>query len=175
MHLPAVHEYPKATYFVEYLQFEENSNLFDIFKKQTNDVNTTFNSLTDTKANESYLAGKWTLKEVLGHMVDTERIFSYRLLCISRQEKQVLPGFDENEYQMNSGYGTQDIEAVLKQYHSTRMSTIDLLNFLSTSQWDQKGIVNGNEVSVRALAWMIAGHEKHHIQVIKERYLIQNP
>jgi len=175
MHLPRLHEYPKASYFVEYLQFEENSNLFDIFKKQTIELTTAFNYLNDLDANVSYLAGKWTLKEVLGHIVDTERIFAYRLLSVSRQEKQVLPGFDENEYQMNSGYSAQKIASVLKQYQSTRMSTMDLLNSLSTHQWDQKGLVNGHEVSVRALAWMIAGHEKHHIQVIKERYLSQNP
>lgn len=175
MHLPSKDEYPTATYFAEYLQFDEKSDLFEIFKEHTIFVNATLESLTDSEANFSYQKNKWSLKQVFGHMVDTERIFSYRLLCFSRHEELILPGFNENEYQVNAGYDQQDIASILKQYNSTREATIDLLNSLSTKQWNQMGNANGHTVSVRSLAWMIAGHEKHHIQIIKERYVSQNP
>ena len=94
MHLPTKEEYPTATYFAEYLRFDEKSDLFEIFKEHTIFVNATLESLTDSKANFSYQKNKWSLKQVFGHIVDTERIFSYRLLCFSRNEEQMLPGFD---------------------------------------------------------------------------------
>jgi hypothetical protein len=106
-------------------------------------------------------------------MVDTERIFSYRVLALSRGEKTALPGFDENEYQAASEYETQEGMDILAQYKATRVATLVLLNSFSSKQWNQMGQANGKSISARALAWMIAGHEKHHLKIIKERYLSQ--
>ena len=93
---------------------------------------------------------------------------------ISRGEKTALPGFDENEYQAASEYETQDVKEILAQYKATRVATMLLFNSFSTKQWNQMGQANGKSISARALAWMIAGHEKHHLRIIKERYLSQN-
>ena len=123
----------------------------------------------------AYAPGKWSIQQLLGHIIDTERIFSYRALAISRGERQALPSFDENEYLLHSQYESQDFADILTQYRHVRQATISLIDSFSTIQANQLGNANGQSVSVRALAWMIAGHEKHHIQVIKERYLIQNP
>ncbi len=122
-----------------------------------------------------YAPGKWTVHDLLQHLIDTERIFSYRALAISRGERQALPSFDENEYLLHAHYESQDFTHVLTQYRHVRQATISLIESFNTIQANQLGNANGQSVSVRALSWMIAGHEKHHIQVIKERYLIQNP
>jgi uncharacterized damage-inducible protein DinB len=173
MHLPASYEYPNAPYFAEYLSFEKEENLFEVLKNQSKELIDIFENLDKGQAEFAYAAGKWSLKGLLGHMVDTERIFSYRVLAISRGEKTALPGFDENEYQAASEYETQEASDILAQYKATRMATMVLLNSFSSKQWNQMGQANGKSISVRALAWMIAGHEKHHLTIIKERYLSQ--
>jgi uncharacterized damage-inducible protein DinB len=173
MHLPASYEYPNAPYFAEYLSFEKEENLFDVLKNQSKEIIDIFESFDKGQAEFTYAAGKWSIKGLLGHMVDTERIFSYRVLAISRGEKTALPGFDENEYQAASEYETQDVKEILAQYKATRVATMLLFNSFSTKQWNQMGQANGKSISARALAWMIAGHEKHHLRIIKERYLSQ--
>ena len=173
MHLPASYEYPNAPYFAEYLKFEAEENLFEVLKNQSTEILHIFEKLTKGQAEFAYEAGKWSLKGLLGHMVDSERIFSYRVLSISRGEKTALPGFDENEYQAASEYETQDAADIIAQYKATREATTLLLRSFSTKQWNQMGQANGKSISARALAWMIAGHEKHHLRIIKERYLSQ--
>jgi uncharacterized damage-inducible protein DinB len=173
MHLPASYEYPNAPYFAEYLKFEAEENLFEVLKNQSTEILHIFENLTKGQAEFAYEAGKWSLKGLLGHLVDSERIFSYRVLAISRGEKTALPGFDENEYQAASEYETQDAADIIAQYKATREATTLLLRSFSTKQWNQMGQANGKSISARALAWMIAGHEKHHLRIIKERYLSQ--
>lgn len=172
MHLPASYEYPNAPYFAEYLNFDTDENLFDVLKKQSDELIALFENLDNSQAAFAYAAGKWSIKGLIGHIVDTERIFSYRVLAISRGEKAALPGFDENEYQAASAYETQDAMEILAQYKATRTATTLLLNSFSSNHWNQMGQANGKSISARALAWMIAGHEKHHLNIIKERYLI---
>jgi uncharacterized damage-inducible protein DinB len=174
MHIPASYEYPNAPYFAEYLSFGEDENLFDVLKNQYDELIEIFEKAEKGFADKAYAAGKWSLKGLLGHIVDSERIFSYRVLALSRGEKTALPGFDENEYQAASEYEMQATEDIIAQYKATRGATTLLLRSLSTKQWNQMGQANGKSISARALAWMIAGHEKHHLRIIKERYLSQN-
>lgn len=149
--------------------------MIDILKSQHTDLLKICNNLAKGQEKFAYAPGKWSFKQLLGHIIDTERIFSYRALAISRGERQALPSFDENEYLLHAQYESQDFTHVLTQYRHVRQATISLIESFSTIQANQLGNANGQSVSVRSLAWMIAGHEKHHIQVIKERYLIQNP
>ena len=173
MHIPANYEYPNAPYFAEYLNFEAEENLFEVLKNQTTEICHIFENLAKGQAEFSYAADKWSLKGLLGHMIDTERIVSYRVLAISRGEKTPLPGFDENEYQAASEYETQDAADILLQYKATRTATIALLNSISSKHWNHMGEANGKKTSARAWAWMIAGHEKHHLTIMKDRYLSQ--
>jgi uncharacterized damage-inducible protein DinB len=173
MHIPASYEYPNAPYFAEYLSFGEDENLFDVLKNQYDELIEIFEKVENGFADKAYAVGKWSLKSLLGHIVDSERIFSYRVLAISRGEKTALPGFDENEYQAASEYEMQAKEDIVAQYKATREATTLLLRSLSTKQWNQMGQANGKSISARALSWMIAGHEKHHLRIIKERYLSQ--
>jgi len=175
MRIPEPYEYPKSSYFAEYLNFEAEDHLLDILKSQQTELLEICQNLVKGQETFAYAPSKWSLQQLLGHIIDTERIFSYRSLAISRGEKQALPSFDENEYLLHAQYESQDFTHMLTQYRHVRQATISLIESFSTSQANQLGNANGQSVSVRALAWMIAGHEKHHIQVIKERYLIQNP
>jgi uncharacterized damage-inducible protein DinB len=119
----------------------------------------------------AYAEGKWSLKQVLGHLIDDERIFVYRALCVARGDMRPLPGFDENEYVAGAGFEARPMESLLDEYRIVRRATIALFASMTNEQWLRRGIVNGYEASVRGLAFHIAGHELHHLRTIRERYL----
>jgi hypothetical protein len=119
----------------------------------------------------TYAPGKWTLKEVLGHLIDDERIFTYRLLCVARGEDAELSGFDENRYTAHGEFERRPLEDLLAEYVGVRAATLLLLRGLPPEAWARRGRVNGYECSVRGLAFHIAGHELHHDRVLRERYL----
>ncbi len=171
MHFPDAYEYPNAPYFAEYLQFDADANLLEVFDLQTKQILHIYSALSEQDANYAYADGKWSLKQLLGHMVDSERVFAYRALAISRGEAQSLPGFDENEYMDQAGYENQSVAEVLAQYQTTRAATIALIQSFTLTQGNAIGLANGHKISARALSWMIAGHEKHHYNVIQARYL----
>ena len=119
----------------------------------------------------AYAPGKWTLKEVLGHLIDDERIFAYRALCVARNETAPLPGFDENRYVAATHFEERPLPVLLREYHAVRQATITFFESLTQEEWCRTGIVNGYTASVRGLAFHIVGHELHHLRVIRERYL----
>lgn len=119
----------------------------------------------------SYAPGKWTIKQMLGHIIDTERIFSYRALCFARNEQQALPGFDENQYVNESDFSGRSLNSLLNEFEFLRKSNILLFKSLSEEKLDRVGISSGEPISVRTLVYLCAGHLIHHIGVIKERYL----
>jgi uncharacterized damage-inducible protein DinB len=118
-----------------------------------------------------YAPGKWTLKELLGHLTDDERIFAYRILCVARGEQGELPGFDENGYARHAEFETRSLDDLLEEYEAVRGATLALLCHLPAAAWQRRGRVNGYTASVRGLAFHIAGHELHHLRVIQERYI----
>lgn len=131
-----------------------------------------FRSLADAvERGLTYAAGKWTLKETLGHVVDDERIFAYRLLCLARGENRELPGFDENRYADHGEFEGRPLEGLLAEYAATRTATLVLLRGLPHAAWGRRGRVNGYGCSVRGLAFHIAGHELHHHRIVRERYV----
>ena len=119
----------------------------------------------------TYAPGKWTLKEVLGHLIDDERIFVYRLLCVARGEDRELPGFDANRYVAHGEFERRPLEELLAEYAAVRSATVALLRGLAPPAWARRSRVNGYACSVRGLAFHIAGHELHHHRVVRERYL----
>lgn len=130
-------------------------------------------SLNESQGNYRYADGKWSIKEVLGHVCDTERILSYRALCIMRGEKQSLFGFDENEYMKNSNFSTRTLRDIMNEFESVRKATISLFTAIDENKLEQIGIANGNQVTVRALIYFILAHERHHQLFIKTKYLSQ--
>jgi uncharacterized damage-inducible protein DinB len=130
-----------------------------------------FSNLNGDKANYAYAEGKWTVKQALGHMIDTERTFAYRLLCFSRNFIE-LPGFDQEIYVDNSNANDRTIQSLAAEFRATRESNIYMVGALTNEQLDRRGIASGNPASVRALVYMLAGHEIHHLGILKERYLV---
>jgi uncharacterized damage-inducible protein DinB len=118
-----------------------------------------------------YAPGKWSIKELVVHMIDTERIMAYRALRISRGDKTLLPGFDENEFVPFSKATDRNPSSILAEYEAVRNASIHLFSNFDDSQLDQVGNVSGNAFTPRALGFVIIGHERHHMEVLKERYL----
>lgn len=118
-----------------------------------------------------YAEGKWTIKEIIQHIIDTERIFAYRALRISRNDIIPLPGFDENDYALNTNANERHLQSLLTELSIVRQSTLALFKSFSEEQLKRIGIASNNEISVRAIGFIIIGHQKHHQKVYKERYL----
>jgi hypothetical protein len=118
----------------------------------------------------TYTPGKWTLKEVVGHLADDERIFAYRALCIARGDSLPLPGFDEKVYVASAGFEARPLADLIAEYRAVRQATITLFSGLPGEAWQRRGSVNGYSASVRGLAFHIAGHELHHLRTLREKY-----
>jgi uncharacterized damage-inducible protein DinB len=128
-------------------------------------------SLPEEKLAHRYAEGKWTIKEILVHIIDDERIYSYRALRFARNDKTELPGFEQDDYAAHSGANERDITDILKEFATVRHATISLFEGLEEKALTRAGIANGNVMSVRAAVYHLAGHEMHHVNIIRERYL----
>lgn len=123
------------------------------------------------RAEHAYAPGKWTVKEVVGHLADTERIMAYRALRIARGDDTPLAGFDENRYVPAGAFAVRSLESLTTELESVRAATLTLLDGLAANAWPRAGSANEARITVRALAWIIAGHELHHRAILEERYL----
>jgi hypothetical protein len=130
-----------------------------------------FKTLPDEKWSYRYAEGKWSVKEMLQHIIDTERIFSYRSLCIARKETTALPGFEEADYAAASKADRRTKEELLTEFETVRKSIEQLYASFDEEQLASIGISNNNPISVNAIGFIIPGHMQHHINVIRERYL----
>jgi hypothetical protein len=127
-------------------------------------------ALPEAKANFAYDAGKWTVKEVIGHLADAERVFSYRLTRIARGDKTPLPGFDENAWAKAAPHKKRRVAEVADEMIAIRRATLALVNSLDDSTISNVGLANNNSISARAICWIMAGHTKHHLDILAERY-----
>ena len=130
-----------------------------------------FKSIDDNKWSYRYLDDKWSIKEILQHLIDSERVFAYRALRFSRNDKTNLPGFDENAYAYESNGNIRRGAELIEEYIHLRNATLSLFKSFTKEMLIYSGFANDAEMSVRAIGFVIVGHEKHHIGVIKERYL----
>lgn len=130
-----------------------------------------FEALPETKHEFRYAEGKWTPKEILAHLIDSERMFCYRALTIARSDFPNLPGFDENEFAKNSGANEREMQSLVDEYVAVRLASIHFFKNLSEKTLCRSGLANGHNLSVRAAGFIICGHEKHHRGIISERYL----
>ena len=126
--------------------------------------------LSDAQAGHRYAEGKWTVRDVTGHMADAERVMSYRAMRIARGDATPLPGFDENAYVTVAGADRRPIAELASDLAAVRKATLALFRGLDAEAWRRRGAANGNPVSVRALAHIIAGHERHHVEILRTRY-----
>jgi uncharacterized damage-inducible protein DinB len=164
---PLENEYP--AYYAKHIDALGDGSLRSVLTSQLENI-TALSSLSDERALYRYAEGKWSIKEVLGHLIDCERVFAYRAMSISRGEQQPLPGFDENAYVANASFDAQPLEHLIEELLSVRHATIALQRSLAPDQLLRAGTANGNPITVHALLWIIAGHTDHHLRILEERY-----
>lgn len=169
---PNPSEYP--AYYHRYVDALVDADIADVLKDQTTVLTRLVTSLTEERALFRYADGKWSVKEVIGHLIDCERVFAYRAMCIARGEAQPLPGFDENAYVANASFHERPLDRLLDEFIAVRLATFFLCDSLSSVELLLSGVANDNPVTVRALFWIIAGHTEHHLRILEERYGVSN-
>ena len=166
---PSSNEFIESPYQSRYIQAVKGENPFDALKK--NILVEVFKNLPEDKLLYRYAENKWTPKEILGHCIDTERILSYRVLCIARGEKLSLPPFEEDDYVLSANFNKRSLRSLLLEYKAVRKATLELIKNLPTKSLKNIGQANNLVCSTRSLIWVLAGHELHHLEILKERYL----
>lgn len=160
-----------ASYYKTYIDLVEGDNVHKVLSLQSQDTQEVLNSFPKAMGDFTYHAGKWTVKEVVGHLIDTERVMAYRAMCIARGETQHLPGFNQDEYVKQGNFNKRSLSDLVYEFRLLRESNMLLAKGLDEEAFSKKGVANNKEVSVLALFFIIAGHEKHHMNVLLERYL----
>jgi hypothetical protein len=166
---PEATEY--APFFATYINKVAGDNLLELLSTSYIETMELVTSLDAETLHYRYAEGKWNILEIIQHIIDTERIFTYRALRIARHDKTPLPGFNENEFVAHCNASTRNINDLVREFSLVRASTIELFKSFTPEMLAQKGISNNNELSVRAIAYITLGHELHHRSVIEERYI----
>lgn len=170
MKRPTIHEY--AAFYNTYVEMVPKGDIIKIMKKQCDQIKKLLSDVSPKKSLFRYAPGKWCIREVLGHMIDTERVFAYRALRFARNDKNDLPGFDENEYIRQSNYSEVKLKELIEEFCSMRHSNIIMFKNFPDDFEMRKGTANGNSFTVRAMAYIMTGHVNHHLNVLKEKYII---
>lgn len=159
------------SYYESYIEKSNQRPIVEGLNDNLEKVVLFFKSIPQSKQDYSYAEGKWTIKDILLHIIDTERIFSYRALRISRNDKTPLPGFEHNDYVLNASASSRSLESLLEEYTAVRKATIALYSSFNSQVLLELGEASGFPISVRAIGYIISGHENHHCEIIKQRYL----
>ena len=166
---PEKHEYEE--YYGFYIEKVIREDILLFLKEQGSHFIGLIKGLDDRQLNHRYEEGKWTVKEALGHLTDVERIFAYRVLAISRGDTAALPGYDPDHYVSSGNYVSRTAEGIISEYEQLRKANIIMFGSISESNLKNIGNVSGSTLSARAIIFLIAGHQKHHEMVLKEKYL----
>jgi uncharacterized damage-inducible protein DinB len=159
-----------AQYFERYISKVPDGDIVELLSKQLDETLRLLGSVSESGGDYRYGPEKWSIKEVVGHMADTERIFCYRALCFARGETASLPGFDENEYVRNSNFAQRTMRDLAAELAAVRRATLALFSNLDEQSMARRGLANEREYSVRSIPYIIAGHERHHAALLRERY-----
>lgn len=165
---PAESEYKPA--YAGYIGKVPDGDLLKILAGQLESTTATLAKVPQEKEQYRYGPDKWTVTEVVGHLADAERVFAYRALRFARADEAPVPGFDENSWAQHAGYGRRRLADVAAEFRAARQSTLALLRGLEGDAFLRSGVANNSPITVRALAYVIAGHERHHMQILKDRY-----
>ncbi|PRZ23469.1 DinB family protein [Flavobacterium granuli] len=160
-----------APYYKGYIQVLENVDLIEELEICLHDFIKFVQNIPMDKFDFRYAEGKWTIKDIIQHLIDAERVFSYRALRISRNDKTPLPGFEENDYVDHANANNRSLQELLTEMAVVRQATLSLFKSFSEEQLKKIGIASNNEVSVRAIGFIIIGHQKHHQKIFQQRYL----
>lgn len=167
---PAPDEF--APYYGRYIDRVPDGDIVATLREQVRETVALLRAIPDAKAGFRYAPDKWSIREVVGHLGDCERIFTYRALRIARGDDTPLAGFDENAYVSRARLDDRSFAGLIDEYAAVRAASVALFHALFPEEWTRRGMASEKGVSVRALAWITAGHELHHLAVLKERYLL---
>jgi hypothetical protein len=168
---PEANEY--AEYYDKYVSLVPDGNINQTLAAQTEDTLKLLRSIPEAKGLHAYAPGKWTIKQAIGHVTDTERIFAYRALCVGRGDQTPLPGFEQNDYVSSTDFNARTLTDLIDEFVVVRQATLHLFKHFSDAEWRRIGTASDNPVSARALAYTIAGHELYHNALLRERYLAE--
>jgi len=168
MSRPAETEY--APFYSGYVSLVPESDVLAVLEEQRDVFRRLAVAVSAGRERHRYAEGKWSIREVAGHLVDAERVFGYRAFAFSRGAKAPLPSFDENEYVAESGYDEVPLAELVDELVAVRDANLEVLRRLADAQWARVGTASGKPVSVRALAFIMAGHPRHHLAILRERY-----
>lgn len=160
-----------SPYYETYISKVPDGDILETLTKQLDEMLKVLRSLPEERGGFRYSPEKWSIREVIGHLIDSERIFAYRALRFARGDVNPLAGFDQDEYVRASGSDRRKLTDLASEFEYLRRATISMLRSFEDAAGERRGKANNNEISVRALAWIIAGHERHHLQILRERYL----
>jgi uncharacterized damage-inducible protein DinB len=160
-----------APYYEKYVSLVQNNDVLATLEDQRRQTLLLLSGRTEADGDLRYAPGKWSMKEVLGHINDTERIMSYRALRISRNDATPIEGFEQDDYVRNGPFTRRPLSDLIEDFIAVRRATVALFRNLDEAAWTRRGTANKNEVTVRALAYIIAGHELHHRGILEGKYL----
>jgi uncharacterized damage-inducible protein DinB len=166
---PSETEY--APYYGRYIGLVPEGDVIEILSRQLEETLGLLGDIPESQAGHRYAPDKWSIKEVIGHVVDSERIFAYRALRFARNDKAAIEGFDQDEFARNSGFDERSLADLVEEFNHVRRANLLLFRSFADEALNRRGIASEVEVSVRALLYIIAGHERHHMEVLKSRYL----
>jgi uncharacterized damage-inducible protein DinB len=169
MQRPLENEY--ASFYKNYIALATGNNINDVIVNHNRTISKFYSNLPEEKADYAYAEGKWTIKDLLQHLIDAERIFVYRATRFARKDNQSLLGFEENEYAKNANAASRTLQSLKAELSALRESTNFFLESLNNEQLAQIGTANNNLITVNAIAFIIFGHLLHHKNIIEERYL----
>lgn len=159
-----------APYYERYISLVQGEDILNTLDQQRRQTMLLLSGRSEEEGDFRYAPGKWSAKEVLGHVCDTERIFAYRALRIARGDATPMEGFEQDDYVKNGPFANRRLSDLVEDYIAVRRATLSLMCNLDEGAWTRRGVANKNEVSVRALAYIIAGHELHHRTILQEKY-----
>jgi hypothetical protein len=165
---PSDSDYPE--YYRTYVNLIEHDDVLEVLAEQVDTVMSMFADMDEARTLYRYADGKWSIREVLGHLLDSERIFGMRALCFARGEQQPLPGFDENVYVANALFDERPLDSILDEWQALRIANLILFQSFDDDAWSRSGTANNKPVTTNALAWIIAGHTVHHLNILRDRY-----
>lgn len=159
------------TYYGRYISLVPDGPIVDRLRGQIGETLSVLRALPESRGEHRYAPAKWSIKEIVGHVADAERVFSYRALRIARGDETPLPGFEQDDYVRNGNFGARTLRHLVDELEAVRRGTVLLLEGFDETAMTRRGTASGFPVSVRALAYIAAGHELHHLKVLRERYL----
>ncbi len=160
------------SYYERYVSLvQKDGDIISALQKQLAETLKLLSEINEEKAAYRYAEGKWSVKELVGHMIDAERIFAYRALRIARGDRTPIEGYEQDDYVKNAEFDSYSLADLAEEFAQVRKANVSMFQHLSEEAWHRRGIVNDKEITVRALAYNIAGHEIYHVKILRERYL----